>query len=493
MRLVLTAVFLGFWALYALTAQQDANWQDSGIRQHRILSADYVGADGIALAHPFYIGMARAFVQACPFGQPLFRLNLFSGLGMSLALVCLTWLVRRLTGNWLAAVGSALLLGLAHMPWWLATITEVYTWSLAAILFELMLLHSLLAAPQPRKLIALALVSGLGLSIHNFALLALPVYLTVAFLLVRGGQLPWRALAWSGLAYLAGSAPFLALVVADVMARQNIAASVSSALFGDAYMRQVLGLSSIAPRLTTGNLCLFLLNFASPCWVPALAGGWMARHWMPAHFRNCLLALTAIHAVFFLRYFVGDQALFALPVLGLLAIWSGLGLAWLLERGAGKRVQWIAILLAGLLAAPAVYQSLWSVVTMGDLAPMRARVLPFRDENRYWILPWKCDEHSAQRFASSVLAQVEPDAVVYADLTAIGPLLATTAASHEPVRIRLFSPFHAPLPDLAKLARKADRPFYVVSPAPGYVPDSLRTGAFAFSKTGVLYRVQATH
>ena len=193
-RLVVAAVFLGFLCLYALTAQRDVNWQDSGVRQWRVLSGDYTGIEGIALAHPLYIGLARAFAQACPLGSQLFLLNLFSGLGLATALALLALLVARITGSLRAAVGAALLLGLAHMPWWLATVTEVYTWSLAGFLLELVLLQSLLAAPHPRTLVALALVSGAGLSLHNFALLALPVHLTVAVLLVRRGLLPLRAL-----------------------------------------------------------------------------------------------------------------------------------------------------------------------------------------------------------------------------------------------------------------------------------------------------------
>ena len=493
-RVFPAAVFLVFLCFYALTAQRDACWQDSGVRQWRILSGDYTGVEGIALSHPLYIGMARAFAHVVPLGAPLFRLNLFSSLGMALALACLALLVRRLTGSLRAAAGAAVLLGLAHMPWWLATITEVYTWSLAALLFELLLLHSLLAAPRPRTLVALALTSGIGLSIHDFALLALPVYLTVAVLLVRRGQLPLRALGWGALAVAVGSAPFLALVVREALARHNVGAAISSALFGEAYVRQVLGLRCETIRFAVPNLCLFLLNFASPCWLLALAGVWVARHRVARPFRSCLLALTAIHAFFFLRYFVADQLLFALPTLALLAIWAGIGFAWLLERDvwrhAARRFLGCVVLPAGLAVAPAVYWGAWQVAAAGDLAPHRARLLPFRSELRYWIVPWKCDEHSAQHFADAAWSQLERGALLYTDGSAAGPLLATAAAAHRPAGVQLISPYDPAPPDVAKLAR-ADpaRPFYVVSPVPGYVPASLLEGDFVFARTGVLYRV----
>jgi len=494
-RIFLAAVFLAFLGLYACTTQRDVNWQDSGVRQWRILSGDYTGVEGVALSHPLYIGMAHAFERVCPLGGPLFRLNLFSSLGMALALTGLALLVIRLTGSLRAAAGAVLLLGLAHMPWWLASVTEVYTWSLAAVLFELVLLHSLLTAPRPRTLVALALVSGIGLSIHDFALLSLPVHLTAAVLLVRRGQLPLRALGWGVPAYLVGCSSFLALFAQEALASRSVGAAVSSALFGHAYARQVLGLWSETIRLAVPNLCLFLLNFASPCWWLAMAGVCVARRRVAQPFRACLLALTAIHALFFLRYFVADQAQFALPTLGLLAVWSGIGFAWLLERverrrRAALRYIWNAILLGGLAIAPLVYWGACQVIVARDLAPHRARALPFRAEVRYWVMPWKCNEHSAQRCTDAIRAQLEPGALLYADGSVAGPLLATAAATRRQMSMQLVSPYDPAAPDVAKLARATPaRPFYVVSPVRGYIPDSLLNGDFVFTKTGVLYRV----
>ena len=486
-------MLLGFLCLYALTAQRDANWQDSGVRQWRILSSDYTGVEGVALSHPLYIGMAHAFARGVPLGAPLFRLNLFSALGMALALTGLAWLVMRLTGSWRAALGAVLLLGLAHMPWWLATITEVYTWSLAVMMFELVLLQSLLAAPRVRTCVALALVNGIGVSIHDFALLGFPVYLVMALWLMRRGQLPWRALGWSAAAYGVGAMPFLALVVQEVLAGKSVGGAWSSALFGAAYARQVLGLSSETVRFAVPNYCLMLVNFVSPCWLLAAMGLWVARGRVVQSFRLCLLALTAIHTVFLLRYFVADQAQFALPTLALLAVWAGIGFARVLEYVELR--QWRSapqfILLAGLVIAPAMYWCAWRVVVARDLAPHRVRALPFRDEARYWLLPWKCDEHSAQRFADATWAQLEPEAVLYADGSAAGPLLATAAVSHRRAGPQIISFYDPNALDVAHLVAKDPvRPVYVVSPVPGYVPADLLNGNFQFIKTGVLYRVE---
>ncbi len=56
------------FVLYALTAQQGVSWQDSGMLQFRIVTGDYIGNLGLALAHPLYIAIGRLFllVALCP-------------------------------------------------------------------------------------------------------------------------------------------------------------------------------------------------------------------------------------------------------------------------------------------------------------------------------------------------------------------------------------------------------------------------------------------
>jgi len=128
--------------------------------------------------------------------------------------------------------------------------------------------------------------------------------------------------------------------------------------------------------------------------------------------------------------------------------------------------------------------------------PPRARVIPFRDEARYWLLPWKQTEHSADDFARAVLAQCGRNDVIYADSTTAGPLSVAHLTKYERQEYPLVVTYYDrwtgdPEAWQAFLARVAARPFYVVSPVPGYVPDSLLNGDFTFVKTGVLYRVHS--
>ena len=71
--------------LYGWTVQHGVAWQDSGVRQFRILTGDYTGDLGLALAHPLYIAIGRLFLLV-PFVRDLTLLNFCSGAGMAVTL-----------------------------------------------------------------------------------------------------------------------------------------------------------------------------------------------------------------------------------------------------------------------------------------------------------------------------------------------------------------------------------------------------------------------
>ncbi|MFZ4395418.1 MAG: hypothetical protein ACOYOU_07310 [Kiritimatiellia bacterium] len=496
MRGVLAAVFLGLLALYALTAQRGVSWQDSGEFQRRARVGDLAGVEGVARAHPLYVACLHALTRTFPPSADLWAINAFSGLGMAVAAAVCVWLVWRMTGHTLASVGAGLLLGLSHMAWWMATAAEVYTWSLALLLMETAALYALIARPQPRTLWWLALISGIGLSVHNFALLSLPVWAMAAGWLMWRRALPVWAVGPAVVAWLAGASAFLALVAGSAFGSGRLAEALRDALFGG-YQVQVLGLApTLSWTLLIANLALFALSLASPLWVAA-ADGWRGiRHLEPRVFSVCLVALSGIHVLFFVRYFVPDQATFCLPTLGVASLWVGVGLAVRFERSGWPARTQVALVVAGLACLLAVPVGLATLARMYAWEPPRARVIPFRDEARYWLLPWKQAEHSADDFARAVHAQCGRNDVIYADSTAAGPLTVALLTKNEwqenPLVVTYYDRWTGDHEAWqAFLRRVAARPFYVVSPVPGYVPDSLLNGDFAFVKTGVLYRVHS--
>lgn len=484
--------------MYVLTAQRGVSWQDSGEFQRRAWLGDFAGVEGIARAHPLYVAALHAVTRLFPSSGAIWAVNAFSGLGMAVAAAACAWLVQRLTRNTLVAVTAGLLLGFAHMAWWMATIAEVYTWSLALLLVEMALLYTLLVCPQPRILFWLALTSGLGLAVHNFALLSLPVWAGASLWLIRRHALPGWSIGPAVMAWLAGASPLLALVIGAICGPGSPWDAINDALFGGSYRGQVLGLTPALSRtLVMGNLALFALSLASPLWVAAAYGWRRNRLPQPSAFAVCLVILTFIHVVFFIRYFVPDQATFCLPTLGLMSIWVGVGLAALFAQQRWSACVRMVVVCAGLACPILVYSGSAAMVRACDWKVSRVRVLPFRDEVRYWLLPWKCAEHSAVDFAQAALAQCGSNDVIYADSTAAGPLTVTllteTARRERPWVVSYYDIWTQDSGAWAAfLARMAARSLHVVSPVSGYVPAGLLHQGFEFTPTGVLYRVEIT-
>ncbi len=412
--------FAGAAALYLATAQRTVGWQDSGMFQWRVLRGDLAGDLGLALAHPLYILAGRLLAAVSREHLPLL-LNCFSGLGMAVALANLAAVAALLTQKRWIGLLVAWMLAVAHTPWWLSTVAEVYSWGLAGLTAQLWLLVALLGKPRWGVLAGLAFVSGLGLCIHNFALLPLPVYLVAAVVLIARRKLPRWSLAAAAAAYLAGVALYFGLTVELAVRSGDWLGAVGSAMFGK-YSRQVLNFTAVSKHWKA-NAALSAMNFLNVL-LPLAVIGWIN---MPRRLGRttaaAIGAITLIQILFFVRYPVPDQFTFILPSLAMLAVAAAVGLAVLAELSRGLRIAAIAACLLSLPCQPILYASAPSLVRRAHLQPKRARPLPFRDEVRYWLVPWKHNERSARQFAEAALKQAAPDGVIIADSTAVHPLM----------------------------------------------------------------------
>ena len=419
-------VLLGFGLLYALTAQRGAAWQDSGEFQWRIAQGDVKGELGLALSHPLLIVLGRAFA-ALPFGEEAWRTNLLSAVCGAVAAANIALLVLRLApGRPLAAWLAAGFWGLAHTPWWLATICESQALLAAIFTLELNLLLSLVRRPGLMPAAALGLASGLGWTAHNLALLALPAYgVTVLWLCARG-RLRWWAVPLMIGFWCAGGSMMLALIATEA-ARTGLGAAIQSALFGQSWRGNVLGGSARAVVMGGGYILLNFPNLALPL---AALGLWTMHKSQTPILRRAFYYLMAAYLLFAIRYTVADQFMFFLPFYALVAVAAGIGFArfvyplrgapessfdggswegWL-WRTAGRHlpppVLRLLVVLAMLALGPVLY-AVGPGVWRGLGLPKPGRTdLPFRDPVRYWLTPWKHNEDSARRFVRAAEAQL---------------------------------------------------------------------------------------
>lgn len=487
-----TCLALFFFCLYAATCLRGVAWQDSGIYQMRIAYRNLAGFFGAATDHPLYILLAHAFAT---FSQGAFDIevpaaaNLFSSLCMAFAVKVLFLVAIEATGSMRGAILAALTFGFAHMPWWLATIAESYPLSVLFIGLEaLWAIRVLKSGATVKNVSAAAFMAGFGFWTHNLSLLSLPV--TFAAVAAAGYRRSreentvgrplfldalWPPLLFSAVWFLSSD---LSDRIRDIGAATP-AHALSAILFGD-YAREVIGFSAISPKVTAANFAIMAFSFLLPCWpiagrtlarrIDAAGGLRAAIRRIPLPMRP-VVAFLAIHALFLVRYRIADQALFMLPTL----FFASVVLAFFLKdaRATGLLAAATAICAVAIpFAANAVLQ----LSPLGDrVVASRARTLPFRDEIRYWTLPWKYDERSAEDFATAAIAAMDNagDSSLFADSTSAPPIM--LRFSDASGKWRLFTPWS----DTSRFSAEclAGKPSYAVSPIKGYCPPAaLATG-----------------
>jgi hypothetical protein len=340
-----------------LTAQRGLGWGDSGEFQHWVLRCGtLLCGESFSNAHPLYVLFAR-LVARTPFAVTLVS-SFFGALSVAGVFLC----TRRLL--------PALLFGTAHMTWHLSCLAEVQTMSLAFTVYTAFTFLTWLETRRAPWFVLTAFLAGLHLECHNFALLGLPVYFCAACRRRLGAR--WALLSTG--AFLIGAGGWLAALF--LRGAQDV--------FVGRYGAAVAGrLPKDLPALLF-NLTLAAVSFLTP----ALLLFFRPRRAPLTERRFWILLLFGVYFLFFIRYFVPDQATFLLPALFF---------AFLAVGDAQPSPRAAAHLLALQLILPVLL-----FAALGTLPVPEARRLrhPHRDDAAYFALPWKCHDDSADRCAA---------------------------------------------------------------------------------------------
>lgn len=429
--------------LYAGTGARDVEWQDPGIHQYRILTGQLEHPLGLALSHPLHYGVGRAAL-AVPLGDPVWRLNLLSGLFGAVGVGLVTGLVVRLTRNLLAGGLTAATLALAHAYWQMAALTETYTLAAALMTLEWVLLWRYVRTGRAGWLAAVFAVNGLHVADHLLGLLTLVTYtgLLVARVARRRIRPAW-ILAAAGL-WLVTASPYWSLVLGHGHRTGAWGETVRSALFGGGrgepgWQGQVLNV-----RLSAAQLKLAVLSFGycfpSAAGLAALVGALrpVRRPWRA--FRVVLLVQTAIVLAFVARYPIADLYTYFVPVCALTALWFGLGAGWLLRRWADAqaRRRVAAALVLNALLPLVVYLVFPVVAQQRGWMHERLRDLPYRNEYFSFFRPWRFLDDSAPRLARDAIKWAGTDGWIIGDSTTAYPMAVTYLLRGGPVGVRVY-------------------------------------------------------
>lgn len=410
---LLPLTILSFLLLYVVTCAPGLLWQDSATFQFRVAKGDYEGDLGLALAHPLYIALAKAFA-AIPLGPHAWRVNLFSALCAAVAIGFFTDTQARLTRSVPAALMAAVLLGVSHTFWKHAVIAEVLSLYAAGLAIELWAVERFIRTRFRVWLLLALFVNGIGASNHLLAALHLPAYLCLVLWSLKSRRIHTTTLVTGALAYLLGLLPYLALIGRELSRGTPLGATIHSALFGTVFAKDVLNTSFSLTRQCFKTLQFFALNFPTPLIVAAPFGWWFA---CKSHELKWLawfgLGIFLVDFVFAFRYPVADQYVFFIPCYCLWAVFTAIAAAkWLTK----SRLRLVAGFAFALLPALA-YEVVPPMLKAYKVAVPFRQDVPFRDAYAYFLRPRLNSDVSAERYARAALGQVDPNGLLIADFT----------------------------------------------------------------------------
>jgi hypothetical protein len=209
------------------------------------------------------------------------------------------------------------------------------------------------------------------------------------------------------------SLPYSGLVVLCGLRSGNWPATIRSALFGTVYAENVLN-TSLSPFMLVIAGVFVVYNFPSLLLASAALGIARGRRTTaPGSVWAVFLAALVIHLGFVLRYNIKDQQTFFLPTYTLLAVFGGIGAAYVLgwpPSPARRAIRIIAFVL--LVLTPALYAATPLIARRLHVLDGFARK-PYRDNYVYLFIPWSRADTSAARMARDGLALSQPDGVIF--------------------------------------------------------------------------------
>jgi len=485
------AAFVLSAALYVATCAPSVLWQDSGMFQYRIWHNDVAGGLGLALAHPLYhlIGIA---CKAIPFGDFAYRINLISAVAAAFAVANIFLLLRL----WLKEVAPALVgtitLALSWTFWQHAAIAEVYTLYVAIFTAELIFLYKFIETKKTIHFYLLFFFNGLSIANHMWGIIPLGCYGVYVCVLLAKKKVSILNLLLAIFCWAVGALPYLVLIVQDYLASGDIVATISSALFGNAWHSQTLNVG-MTGRIVLENIIFIGYNFPTPNIILFVIGiAAIIKSDSLRAFNRLLLAMLVLFFVFAFRYKVPDRYAFFIPFYCLAAFPFAFGAKLFFQRFTKMFAKWAVLALA--LLPVLVYWIVPVVAEQMEISLGTGRKIPCRNEYTYFLRPWQMFNDDPERFATEALSGVTQNSIIFADGTTVYPLWYTQQVKGVRPDVKIVSAhgdYKSPInyPDGDSFADIiSTSSVYVVSPLKRYAPNWLLDN-YDFKESGVLYRV----
>jgi len=323
-----------------------------------------------------------------------------------------------------------------------------------------------------------------------FASIPLLCYTVLVVILLANRHLHFRQLAIIILLWVVGASAYEYLIIKNVIQTGDLAGTLASAAFGNSWQGAVFN-TSLSLKIVKENILFLLLNFPTPNLLLFFVGLFALRKRSSEKaFSNIILALLLLFFLFAFRYTVPDRYAFFMPFYCIVSIFAGLG-TYLLQRQINRRIFVYLVLIFAFLPIP-VYAVVPAVAEKFSFSLGTKREIPYRNEYKYFLQPWKTGYRGAERFANEALDTAEDGAIIYADGTTVYSLLYVQKIMGRDVDVTIVSG-HGSVNNLKEYNEEkidklfAERAIYVVSQVEGYCPEFLRE-RYDFVQKGVLWK-----
>jgi len=402
---------LGACGLYLATLAPTLTWGDSADLARRAFDLRDALMREPERDYWLFRLLAQPFVHL-PFGDVAWRVNAMTALFGALAVAAIHRIVWRRTRRRDAALVAGAALAVSHSFWLLSVMTEVYT---LAIALQAWALAGLLAWSQRgrrRDLVLASLAAGLALAHHPTAWLFAP---GAGLLLLRER---WRLRPGDVAAALAALLPGVFLLVAHALLRPHPGG------FAVAW----LGPREL-PRAAVMAAAYLAYQFPGAGLLLAAAGAAYFVVRRRTAWDDALLLSLVLLALWAVAMRVPDKFNAYVLVYPWIAVLLGIGFAaWRAGRvfrvpaALRSRAASLLVALSLVLAPPLVYAAAPILSRLAHVDLVRARPCAYRDNDRYFLQPWKNGDPGARRYAEAALRAASPDAILVADYTLYQPL-----------------------------------------------------------------------
>ncbi len=371
--------------------------------------------------HPLYIVTGHLLVEALPFVDSLWLVNLVSAI-FGAASVALVFLITYLyTQSLWASSYASLSLAVSHTFWWHSSTPEVYTLFVFLLLVGYYFFEQFERTGKQSFLLYGAFFLGLAASTHVLAFLAIPA-LGLYYLLSRKyhyfqiSQL--KKLLTPALGFLAG---FSLYIIQFIRLTRNIPLNeIMGPVVGSTFLSQLGTLSPILLGESVLSYLFFLtVQFGPVGIVLGLLGVREVYNDEDLSLRK-IISFFIIFFLFGIFYRVTDQFTFFIASYIFWVILMGIGSKYALRLLPSNRRYLLPSILALLLiATPFFYNALPRLAEANGINDAAIKIpeigIGVRDGLAYYINPNKRGDTTAYDFGSQVLEKLEPNSVIIAE------------------------------------------------------------------------------